>query len=757
MVGESTFRKYRWYALFVFIAITSWLGYRVLDVRFDYDFEKFFPDDEETAFFMDFREKFRSENDFLLIAIERKKGIFDKQFLQEVDSLTHRLEKIRNVEAVLSITNQSEVFVYPTGMTSERPYFDPDHFDPVQDSLRLFKNQELVNTLVSEHGGSLCIFLKHTDYLSKKKSDQLVVDVNKVMDDFSFEKVRIGGRTLQQKYYIDKMMVEMILFMGLSATMIIIFLAFAFRSLWGVLIPQVVIVSSMIWVVGGMGIFDTPINIILTVLPTIMFVVSMSDVIHLSSRYLDALRVNPNVYEAIKTAVREVGLATLLTSVTTAIGFFSLYFVRIGPIQSFGIVMGCGVLIAFVLTFLMLPIMFSFFPGPAYVRKKQKEHAWKPFLQRMFVLIMHHRKWIFILTGVITVVSLGGAMMIKTDNYLLDDMRASESLKQDFNFLDKEYGGVRPFELVITCKDTNLNVWSPEVLTELDAVETYLRDEYGVNIKSSLVLALKVANRSSHSGKAEYFALPESNKKIRSFRRNLRMVEQGDFLKSIVDSTEQITHISGNLPDIGNVAVTAKNKKLMPFLRKHDLGGKIEYALTGTSHLVDKNLEYLAVSLIKGLVVSILIVALIIGLIYRSFVILLITMVVNLVPLLFIAGVMGYFGIELKTSSAIIYTIAFGIAVDDTIHFLGKFKYELMKGKGRLYALKRSYLTTGKAMILTTLILCAGFLMLVFSSFLGTFYLGLLMCITLLVALVADITLLPVLLLVFYKPRKKQA
>ena len=164
----------------------------------------------------------------------------------------------------------------------------------------------------------------------------------------------------------------------------------------------------------------------------------------------------------------------------------------------------------------------------------------------------------------------------------------------------------------------------------------------------------------------------------------------------------------------------------------------------------------MSTSLIRGLAVSILIVAFIIGLVYRSWRILLISIVPNVFPLLFIAGVMGYLGIELKTSTAIIFTIAFGIAVDDTIHFLGKFKYELMQGKGHIYALKQSYMTTGKAMILTTLILCAGFLLLVFSSFLGTYYMGVMLCLALFVALIADLTLLPVLLLVFYRPNKKE-
>ena len=757
MVGESTFRKIRWPILIGFIALTAYLGYRVFDVRFDYDFEKFFPNDDDTEFFMEFRENFRSENDFLLIAIERKQGIFDKSFLKDVDSLTKELKKVRHVESIVSITNQSEIFLHQYGMTTTKPYINFHDFDPKRDSLRIFKNNELVNTLVSEHGGSLCIFLKHADYLSKKKSDQLIIDIDKLLKGHTFEKVRIGGRTVQQKYYIDRMMVEMVFFVGLSAFLIVLFLAIAFRSIWGVLIPQVIIVSSMVWIVGGMALFDTPVNIILTVLPTIMFVVSMSDVIHLVSRYLDALRAQEGTHAAIMTAIREVGMATFLTSFTTAIGFFSLYFVRIEPIQIFGLVMGLGVMVAFVLTFIMLPVMFSFFPGPAYVRKQGKDHFWKRFLRLAFSAVVRRRKRVLYLSGIVTVVSVIGIFNLRSDNYLLDDLRADEPLKEDFNFLDKEYGGVRPFELVVTLKDTSRHIWDLEVLKEIDQIETYLTKTYGVNIKSSLLTALKVIHRSENSGKKEFYTLPDSQKKIRKYRRNLIIVEQGKYLYTLLDTTEYIMRISGNVPDIGNVAITKRNEALFKFLDKHDLNGQLDYRLTGTAHLVDKNLKYLSFSLIQGLAISVLIVAFIIGLIYRSGTILIITIVTNLIPLLCIAGIMGFFGIELKTSTAIIFTIGFGIAVDDTIHFLGKFKYELMKGKGKLYALKRSYLTTGKAMILTTLILCSGFLLLMFSSFLGTFYLGVLMCVTLFVALLADITLLPILLLLFYRPRKPKA
>ncbi len=755
MVGEKNFKKISKIALVAFIALTAFFAYNIQKIRFDYDFEKFFPiDDPETDFFADYREKFESDNDFLLVAIENYNGVFDKEFLQKVDRLNQEIKKVDLVKYSSSLTEMKQQFTDPLGFSYSRPYIDFEDFDPKRDSTKIFNSEELVNSFIAEDAKSVCIFVRHDDYISKKKSDQLIGGIQDLLKNYEFDHVRIAGRTIGQKYYIDKMSFEMALFVGMSAVLIVLFLFLAFRSIWGVLIPQVVIFSGMIWVVGSMGLFNEPINIILTVLPSIMFVVSMSDVIHLVSRYLDALRVETSVFSAIKVAVKEVGLATLLTSITTAVGFFSLYFVRVQPIQVFGIVMGFGVLIAFVLTFLTLPVLFYIFPGPKYVLEKKEDHFWKKYLNRWFVWVIKNPKKVLLLSGIVVAISVVGLLQIDSNNFLMDDLSQKEELKKDFNYLDAHYGGVRPFELAVILQDTSKSVWDKDVLQQVDSIEAYLKNEYGVTIKNSLVQSLRILNRSSHAGNPDYFKLPKSSRKIRSGKQVLSMVGEGAFLRSIVDSTETTMRISGTIPDLGNNAVTAKNEKLNVFLKEKEALGLAKYQITGTAHLFDKNIGYLSMSLIRGLGISILIVALIIGFVYRSFSIMLLSIIPNMLPLIIIAGFMGYFGIELKTSTSIIYTIAFGIAVDDTIHFLGKFKFELMKGKGKLYALKRSYLTTGKAMILTTLILCAGFLLLIFSSFLGTYYMGLLLCITLFVALIADLTLLPVLLLLFFKQRK---
>ncbi len=755
-VGEKSFRRYMWVVLPTFFAITAFFAYNLKDIRLDYDFEKFFPmSDEETEYFFEYRKKFTSDNDFVLVAVPNEKGIFDKDFLKKVDQLTSAADTLPHVEIDTSITAQEEVFLFSGGGSASKPYIDFDDFDAKRDSTRIYEHQELINNFISEDAKSICVFIKHKDFLGKEKSDRLLEQLNALVKSLELEDVKIGGRIRGQKYYIDKMTVEMTLFVSLGALLVLVFLFIAFRSIWGVLVPQVVILGSLVWLVGGMSALDQPINIILVTIPSIMFVVSMSDVIHLVSRYLDSLRDGKNKYDAIMQSINEVGLATLLTSITTAIGFFSLYFVRVEPIQRFGIVIGIGVLIAFILTFALLPVCFYLFPDPKYIHKTKKDHFWKKYLQNWFIWITKKRSAVLVIWIVIVAVCITGGAMIEADNLIMDDLDQSEQIQKDFRYLGEHYGGIRPFELAVTLKDSNKSVWDLDVLNKLDSIELYLEQQYDTRIRVSLTKEVKILNRASHAGDIKYYKIPQSKKQLRKLKRPIRIAQQGKFYRTLVDSTGSIIRLGGAMDDIGNKVVKAKSDSLEKYIQRKGYDEFFDFQITGTAHLLDKNMRYLSTSLIQGLSVSVLIVALIIGFIYRSFSILAISIITNMIPLIFVAGLMGYFGINLKTSTAIVFTIAFGIAVDDTIHYLGKFKYELMKGKDKLYALKRSYLTTGKAMILTTLILCGGFFLLILSSFQGTFYMGLMLCLTLLVALIADITLLPVLLLLFYRDTKQ--
>jgi predicted RND superfamily exporter protein len=744
------------YILLGLIAITLPLAYQWRNLRFSYEFDDYLPQNDESAeVFIDFKNRFSSDIDFMLLAIEREEGIFDSTFLRKVEKLEAELKQIKDITSVRSILSMKEFRMMPGGLIVEIPYIHLDSLRLDKDSARIYQHQELVNQFVSENGKSLCLFIKHTDFLSKNGSDQLAENLSKLISNYDFDKYHLVGRVIGQKYYIEKMQYELILFLSISVVLVIVFLWIAFRSIWGIILPLIILFTAGIWVIGTMGLVGEPINILLVLLPSILFVVGMSDVIHLVSKYLDNLRFGMEKTEAVLNAMKEIGLATLLTSLTTAIGFFSLIVIPIKPIQSFAVFISLAVVITFLITITSLPALFILSKPPTVV-EKYKIPIWYKILAKAFKWTLRNQLKIVISFAVVLLVSIYGLAKLESNNFIMDELKDDNPLKADFNYLDENYGGIRPFELILTLKDSeNYSFWDIEVLKDFEKIQSYLEKNYGVKRITSLVTILKTANRSFKGGLQSNFKLPDSDLDIKRFRKQLERIESGMFLNLCLDSTQQFARITGTLPDWGNIKVSRKNEAFEQFLTNELKSEFLNAQLTGTAHLVDTNMKSLSKNMMQGLILASVVISVLMALLYRSLSMTVIALIPNVIPLVVIAGLMGYMGINLKISTAITFTIAFGISVDDTIHFLSKLKLELSKGNTMLRALRATYITTGKAIILTSLVLIAGFFMLILSDFEGTYAMGALVSISLLVAVVADLLLLPILLFKFYKPKPK--
>lgn len=718
-------------------------------VQLDYDFEKFFPKEtEETSYFFEHRKEFDSDNDFLLIALSNELTLFDYEFLEKVKELVDRLDTLPLVEQVVCLTNQNNYAKAPFGFeVFEIPYIDFEKRDGEKDSVQIFSNKELIGVLIDSSATALNIMVKHESYMSKEKCDKLLKQVKEILKDYSFDSIHTAGRVVGQAFYIDQMKKELTVFFIVSGILVVIFLFIAFRSFQGILFPLIIVLSSMIWVFGFMGVLGEPLNILLTILPTIMFVVSMSDVIHFVSRYIDEQRSGSSTSLALKITIKEVGLATFLTSLTTSIGFFSLLFVEVEPVKEFGLYTGIGVLLAFLATYGMLPF-FLLLSNRIDGRKKNKGSGfWDSFLKQSFLNVLRKRKLIVFITLILIVVSFIGLFQIERNHYILDDISDETEVKQDVLFFDQKFGGVRPVEIAVQLKDNSKRFTDLEVLKEVEKLETYLIDFYRVRRVNSIVSLFKFLNRMNHSAIPEYYKLPKSQKEVNQLARKYLSKRKLVPLNQFISENEKVLRVFGSIGDIGSVEVKKRNTALRNFIESEINQELVEVRITGTAHLLDKNMETLSRSIALGLLLAVFIVSMIMAILFKSFRIVLISIVPNLIPLVFIAGIMGFFGIEFKLTTAIIFTIAFGICVDDTIHFLSKFNLELKKGKSLIYALKNTYVSTGKAIILTSLILCSGFLMLIFSDFNGTFYTGLLITISLFFAVIADLTILPILLL----------
>jgi uncharacterized protein len=727
----------------------------VLGLSFSYDFEAFFPkDDPATSTYLEFREKFETDNDFVIIAIENEKGIFDSTFMRKVSALSDSLIHIESIEEVRSPTNLMEYYQDPfLGSVFEIPVIDPalpEQFDA--DSSRIYQEGQWVGLFFSEDGKSIAINLKHTQKLSKEKCDALSQSLESMVAKFNFDRTHLIGRAFGQRMYVELMMQELFLFISMSLVLTILFLYIAFRSGWGIFIPTLIVLMSILWTLAFVRLIGNELDLMMTVLPTILFVVGMSDSVHVLTKYMQELRNGRDKRDAIKYAFKSIRLATFLTALTTSIGFLSLVFSNIEPISNFGLYTSVGVLLAYGLTFTILPAILLLAKPQRLYTFAVSEDFWTAKLRRAYITLLRHRRWVLPSSLALLLLSAWGISAIKVDNLMLEDLRDTHLLKREFNYMETHFSGCRPFELKIDIP-TGKDVFDPTVLNELAALDTYLRDQYQVGSLLSIPVVIGAANKALNAGDATYNTVPDDPESLAKIKKFLNRKDFEPILHLLYHRESNTLRVSGKLADVGRKHYEDQNSKLQQFVTTHFQSG-MKAEVTGTAHLIDLNNKYLVDNMVLDLLLSVLAIGLVMGLVYRSWRMIILTIVPNLIPLFIVGGIMGFAGIPLKVSTSIIFNIAFGIAVDDTIHFLARVRTLLSEGLSVNYAVKRTFLTTGKAMIVTSLILSGGFLMLIFSDFLGTFYIGLLISMTLFIALIAELVVTPIVVMFFYKKRK---
>jgi uncharacterized protein len=727
------------------IAISILAVFQLPKLKFDYDFENFFPQDHPALeYYLDFRQKFENDNDYLLLALKSDNGIFNAEYLSKVDSLSELLNSLDNVEDVLSLTSFREPIIGPMGVISI-PILDwKDKEKLSKDSLRLLENEGLPSYFISKDKDALAIMLRHAQRISKEDGDKLTAEINRAIEDIGFSEYHVAGKARAQGVFVSEMQNEIGFYLLISGIIVIVFLWLSYRSLWLVLVPLLVVGLAVLWLVASMAFMGKPLDILSIIMPNIMFVIGMSDVVHILTRYLEELRKGSAKWYALKTSYLEVGRATLLTSITTSIGFASLATSSIAPIKELGLYTAFGVLLAFLLAFTLLPAILYLIPIPK-VAQTSSRFQWRGLLNYVFLLTARNPKRIFLISIILSILSIAGLYQLKISTYLIDDIPLESDLKQDFIYFDTQFGGSKPFEMSVNLSENQDNIFDEEVLQEIEKVEKYLRNEFSVDAILSPVQLAKSINKANNGGVNENYRLPSNESEWRNLSRNVRRFQSQNNIP-LIDESGKTARISGRMGDIGSELALEKVYALEEFLESNTNPAIASFKITGTSYLIDINNELIAKSTLQGLGIALVAIALITGLLFRSWRMTFLAIIPNILPILMIAGIMGFLGINLKLSTAIIFTIAFGIVVDDSIHLLSKLNLELKKGHSYFIALRRSFLSGGKAITLTTLILAGGFFTLIFSSFSGVHYIGLLIFITLCIALIMDLTLLPALI-----------
>jgi hypothetical protein len=448
------------------------------------------------------------------------------------------------------------------------------------------------------------------------------------------------------------------------------------------------------------------------------------------------------------------GLAVFLTAMTTSLGFISLYFTDVYSLMWFGFYTGCGVMFMFLALFSILPFALYQIPPMQNVKREVWAPRWKDFLDRSYRNIIRRKKTISTLFISLTLLAAYFMSQVKTNGYILDNLPEGHSLLEDFHFFDDNYGGSKPLEIYLESVDKDKDLFDYAVLEEIEKLDEFVQENYEAGFVLSPLTAVKAVNKAQNRGNPKAFTLPSP---LRYERMQVFVERIGERQKTKLWTDDKtIGRLSSKTADTGSYIGKQKHQLLEKFVKDSIDSELLKVKLTGTSFLIDKSHEQVTRKVFSGLGFAFLLVALIVGFLFRSWRVSFLVILPNIVPLVWIGCVMYWFGIDFKLSTSIVFAIAFGIAVDDSIHFMTNLRMQMMKGNGFVRALHATFLTTGKAIILTTLILVSGFIMLTFSTLEIPWFTGILVSLSLIFAVLADLLWLPVLLLPFKKVMHKK-
>lgn len=738
-------------ALFLISVLTLLSCFLAARLRFDYEFESFFPDnDPALPFFKEYRKTFGHDNEFVLIGLVNKKGIFNKAFLEKTALLSKKLERLSHIQQLLSPTGLKRVSL--GGLSPVQfPLLHIENDSLLKsDSVFIYSSEQWKNNFFSEDGKAVCIYLQARQGLSKTKSDELAGEIKRITSAMGFDEVHYAGRIFAQKVFLEKLQKQFSLFILISLLFVTLLLWFTFKNTRAVLLPLSLIVISVLITFGIMSLLGKPIDIMAAMIPTMIFVAGMSDVIHFYTKYTDEMRDGAEQERTFRLIFREVAGPTFLTLISTVAGFLSLCYSGVKPIREFGIYTSVGIVIAFILTYTYLPAILLLLPPRKAPHIKQGKKIDKG-SHKLFFWVIRNGVKITAVSILIISISCLGLSKIKADQKLLDDLSDKEEVKKDFLFFGERFGGVRPLEIDITVLNKDQTVWDSAIMKQLNKADSFLTKLYQPGFLLSAAGTLKAVNAAYGDGYVIPAGPEEYRRDVTVINANSKRKEYG----SLVTDNGRRSRISAKIKDYGSAELESLNNIFHDFIRQNTDTTLLKFTITGTANLIDLNNTYIVKNTLQGLATGIAVLVLLTFILHRSLKMMVIFLIPNIVPLLIMAGIMGFAGIALKASTAIFFSIAFGIATDDTIHFISRFKLELKKNNSPVRAFKNTYAETGKAVFLTTVILTGGFISLLLSDFESIYLFGLLTCLTLIIALVAEVFLLPVLLMSLYRKKKK--
>jgi len=547
-----------------------------------------------------------------------------------------------------------------------------------------------------------------------------------------------SGVSVLRTEYVGYMLRDNFVFLPPIAIILVSLLAYVFRNWVFIVFPLLTVLTTVIWLLGIMGLFGLEINIMTYIVPTLLFIIGISDAIHIQARFRENLsKDSSNPKGTMLLTMVQMSKVIFLTSATTSIGFIALMTTSISIVQEFGMEIAMGVMIAWLISIVLVPsgiMMFEAF-------EKKEDHTYSPILNWLSNLIPRH-PWAFIIIPLI--VSFTAIYKIKdlsTDASLMDDLRPQNKLYQDLKMTEKYFGGVLPFEVLLRLdkenQESKKTVLDAEVLSYLQNVEVLLNKE----LKNSRFFSLSTFLESIKRIRGDSDSVFYSSATIEQI---LNVREKGQ--PKLIDQKQSTLRITGLIENKTSSEMEKIYAKLDSLSKSFPSYLSIE--CTGTTVVALRTNDYLVQSLVNSLGIALLFISIVMALMFRKKSILFASLITNLIPIFTVLGILSWLGISIRPPTAMTFSVALGIAVDDSLHFLLRYRKELKQGSNRVEAIRATIMNTGSALMITTTILVSGFSVLLLSAFLPTYQFGMLAAGMIGTALLCDLTLLPALCLV---------
>lgn len=770
--------QYRLVVLIVLGLVTFYMGTLIPDLRLVYEFGGLLPKDHTTRVeFEDFVEHFGAEGNLMVLGVNDP-YIYSSEGLQSWHELAEDIKEVKVkvdgvetdiIDSVFCISNAFTVekdsasrsfIVEPiaSDFTRGGPALSQERVDEIVEKV---KSLEFFDGVLHQEGTDATIMMVFIDpsLFNSKNRGSVVEDITALSNKWSEDEniqVYLSGLPFIRVQMTNKVKGELGYFVGAALLVTFLLLLLFFRNFKTAIVCLSVVFVGVIISTGSIAAFDYPITLLMSLIPPLIIVIGVPNCIYLVNKYHADYKKHGDKNSALKKMITRVGNATLLTNLTTAFGFATFMFTRTDILQNFGTIAALNIMAVFFISISMIPTILYFLPAPNEKQLIHLNRKWVYQLVQGFInTVQFERNKVYLFSICVLIFSIIGIARMEVTGNIVDDLPKNDRVLTDLAWVEENFNGVMPFEALVDCGEEGKAL----KLDNLKRIERFqkLLSEYPEFSRSmSAVDATKFAMMALNDGDSLAYRLPIGRKEkltLRSYMRNTEKKSKDhanavSVTRNFVDSTRSITRISAQMADIGTYEMDDLMNEIQPRIDSIFPTDQYKVTLTGTSLVFLEGTHYLVNNLAISITLAILIIALIMAILFTSTRMVFIALIPNIMPLIFTAGVMGWVGIPIKPSTILVFSIAFGISVDDTIHFLAKYRQELTRLN---WNIKRAVILaveeTGVSMMYTSIVLFCGFMMFSMSEFDGTRSLGILISVTLFVAMFANLLLLPSLLM----------